>query len=48
MFGGSNKEQYFNDFYSFNTFTNEWKPIESKGGIVPSPRDQIIFLSVKN
>lgn len=47
MFGGSNKEIYFNDLYSFNNFTNEWKLIESKGDI-PSARDQMIFISVKN
>ena len=48
MFGGSNKERYFNDLYTFNNFVNEWKLIENKGIITPSPRDPMIFLSVKN
>jgi N-acetylneuraminic acid mutarotase len=48
LFGGSNKERYFNDLYTFNNFVNEWKLIENKGPGIPSPRDPMIFMSVKN
>jgi N-acetylneuraminic acid mutarotase len=48
VFGGSNKERYFNELYTFNNFTNEWKLIENKGSVIPSERDPMIFMSVKN
>jgi N-acetylneuraminic acid mutarotase len=48
LFGGSNKEKYFNDLYTFNNFVNEWKLIENKGPVIPSARDPMIFMSIKN
>jgi N-acetylneuraminic acid mutarotase len=47
LFGGSDNSKYFNELYSFNTFTNQWKLIDTKGQ-TPSPRDPMAFLSIKN
>jgi len=48
LFGGSDDKGYFNDLCSFNTFSNEWRVIDTKPEDSPCARDPMIFTCAKD